>query len=300
MNTIPILLDTDIGSDIDDAVALAYLLRQPRCELLGVTTVSGEPAKRASLADAICQAAGRTDIPIHVGAGTPLLVAQRQPHAPQVEALAGGRWPHRVFGAANTAVDFLRRTIRARPGEITLLAIGPLTNIALLFALDPDIPDLLKEIVIMGGLFSCLWERGWGPAEWNIACDPHAAAMVFASPVTQLTAVGLDVTTRCALPAAEYRRRFAAAGGPLAPVADMAEVWFKHTEHSTFHDPLAAALIFEPTLCETVAGTVSVELVSPITLGQTLLRPGGDGCHRAAKTVNPDAFFEHYFGVVGG
>ena len=74
MQTIPVLLDTDIGSDIDDAVALAYLLKQPRCDLLGVTTVTGEPTKRAMLADAICQAAGRTDIPIHVGTEAPLLV----------------------------------------------------------------------------------------------------------------------------------------------------------------------------------------------------------------------------------
>lgn len=74
-NALPLLLDTDIGTDIDDAVALAYLLRQPRCELLGITTVTGEADKRAALADAVCRAAGRTDIPIHVGTQMPLLVA---------------------------------------------------------------------------------------------------------------------------------------------------------------------------------------------------------------------------------
>ncbi|MGB9625007.1 MAG: nucleoside hydrolase [Phycisphaerae bacterium] len=79
---IPILLDTDIGSDIDDAVALAYLLRQPQCELLGITTVTGEPEKRARLADAICRAFGRSDVPIFSGAARPILVPQRQPAAP--------------------------------------------------------------------------------------------------------------------------------------------------------------------------------------------------------------------------
>src|SRR5271169_3398115 len=90
---IPILLDTDIGSDIDDAVCLAYLLRQPRCELLGITTVTGEAQKRAMLADAICRAAGRTDIPIHCGAEQPFLIPQQQPQAPQSVILAD--FPHR-------------------------------------------------------------------------------------------------------------------------------------------------------------------------------------------------------------
>src|SRR6184192_2825179 len=90
--TIPVLFDTDIGSDIDDAVALAYLLRQPRCELVGITTVTGQPERRAMLADAICRAEGRGDVPIHSGSPRPLLGEQRQPHVPQAAALE--RWPH--------------------------------------------------------------------------------------------------------------------------------------------------------------------------------------------------------------
>src|SRR5512142_1302999 len=88
-----LILDTDIGSDIDDAVCLAYLLANPNCDLLGITTVTGEPEKRAQLASALCLAAGREDIPIYPGAGQPLLVDQRQVRAEQAEALQ--RWPHR-------------------------------------------------------------------------------------------------------------------------------------------------------------------------------------------------------------
>lgn len=293
MNTVPILLDTDIGSDIDDAVALAYLLRQSRCELLGITTVSGEPEKRAMLADAVCQAAGRSDVPIHVGAAPPLLIAPLQPQAPQAETL-GDRLPHRTFDNVPTAVAFLRETIRARPGEITLLTIGPLTNIALLFALDPQIPSLLKQLVMMGGWF---FDRP--QPEWNIRCDPHAAAMVFAASVPSVTAVGIDVTSRCTLPADECRRRFEAAGGPLATVGAMAEVWFRHASHITFHDPLAAALIFEPGLCGTEPHRVRVELVSPALTGQTLLVGGDSKPHQLAATVDRDEFFSHYFDVAG-
>lgn len=297
MDTIPVLLDTDIGSDIDDAVALAYLLKQPQCELLGITTVTGEPARRASLADAVCQAAGRTDIPIHVGTEPPLLVPQHQPHAPHTEALTE-RWPHRTFGKESTAIEFLRKTIRSRPGEITLLAIGPLTNIALLFALDPEIPSLLKQVVLMGGRFYSHSKEGQ-VLEWNILCDPHAAAMVFSAPVPRLVAVGLDVTEQCTLPAEECRERFSAAGGPLAPVAAMAEVWFRHAPRITFHDPLSAALIFDKSLCTMKPSCIAVELESWRALGQTLHRFNSETKpHQIAATVDASAFFAHYFSVV--
>jgi purine nucleosidase len=300
MNTFPILFDTDIGSDIDDAVALAYLLKQPACELLGITTVSGEPEKRAELASAICHAAGRADVPIHVGAEEPLLIAQRQAQASQHKALSA-QWAHKTFESKeNTAIEFMRRTIRSRPGEVTLLAVGPLTNIALLFAIDPEIPGLLKQMVLMGGRFFSKSARG-AVTEWNIICDPHAAAKVFQTPLPRLAAVGLDVTEQCRMPADECRRRFAESGGPLLPTAAMAEVWFRHTAEVTFHDPLAAALIFEEDLCEMEPYQVQVDLVNPHTLGHTyqIQNPDDDPQHEAAFAVDSDAFFEHYFSVVG-
>src|SRR5688572_28764132 len=111
-----VLLDTDIGSDIDDAVCLAYLLAQPDCELLGITTVSGEPIQRAMIASAVCTLAGQ-QIPIYPGAADPLLVPQRQTRAQQASAL--GRWPHELEFPRGQAIEFLRQTIRAHPGEVT-------------------------------------------------------------------------------------------------------------------------------------------------------------------------------------
>ena len=90
---IPVLLDTDIGSDIDDAICLSYLLRQPRCELLGITTVSGKPQERAALAEAVCRAAGHKDVPIHSGVAQGLNMGIVQPECPQSEVLA--RFEHR-------------------------------------------------------------------------------------------------------------------------------------------------------------------------------------------------------------
>ena len=130
-----ILLDTDIGSDIDDAVCLAYLLSQPKCELLGITTVSGETEKRAMLASALCRAAGKS-VPIYPGVEHPLLSAQKQPECPQAAAL--GRWPHDTdFREGRSRSNSCAETIHQYPGEITLLAIGPLTNVALLFSRRP-------------------------------------------------------------------------------------------------------------------------------------------------------------------
>ncbi len=290
--TIPILLDTDIGSDIDDAVCLAYLLRQPRCELLGITTVTGEAKKRAMLADAICRAAGRTDIPIHCGAEQPFLIPQQQPLAPQSEILA--HFPHRNEFAANTAVEFLRQTIRSRPGEITLLTIGPLTNIGLLFALDPEIAGMLKGLVLMSGIFTA---GGPGAREWNTMGDPHASAIVYRTPVTPHISIGLDVTLRCRMDAQECRQRLH--GGPLDVVAKMAEVWFRGVDLITFHDPLAAAVIFQPDLCRYQDGYAGIELASPFIAGMALWNPTAEPKpHRIAVEVDVERFFAHYFSVV--
>lgn len=297
--TISLLLDTDIGSDIDDAVALAYLLAQLRCEMLGITTVSGEPHRRAALARAVCLAAGRGDVPVHVGLESPLLVPPLQPRAPQAEVLPAEALTE--FENRPTAVDFLRETIRARPGEITLLAIGPLTNLGVLFALDPELPTLLKQLVLMGGAY---WTRdteytGATGAEWNMRCDPHAAALVFRAPVPVVKAVGLDVTTPCHLPSAEVRQKFASAGLALKLVSEMAEVWFRDRPEITFHDPLAAALIFEPQLCQWQKQHIGIDTDSPRAQGQTYFDDSAEGGpHEVAETVDAEAFFQHYFNIV--
>lgn len=197
-----VLLDTDIGSDIDDAVCLAYLLRQPRCELLGVTTVSGPVKQRAALASAVCRAAGRGEVPVRAGQSNGILIDEVQPRCPQDAVLP--RFDHAAAESfeSNAAVGFLREQIRARPDEITLLAIGPMTNLALLFTLDPEIPRLLKRLVLMCGSFTTR-TPGVKPVEWNAKCDPIATAAVYRAPAKPHRSIGLDVTVRCRMPAPE-------------------------------------------------------------------------------------------------
>src|SRR5271156_3879289 len=112
-----VLLDTDIGSDIDDAVCLAYLLANPACDLLGITTVTGDTVQRASMASVLCKIAGKR-VPIHPGRRHPFLIAEQQPNVPQAAALS--RWDHDTTFSEGEAVEFLRQTIRANPGEVVL------------------------------------------------------------------------------------------------------------------------------------------------------------------------------------
>ncbi len=286
-----ILLDTDIGTDIDDAVCLAYLLSQPACDLIGITTVTGEPEKRAMIASAICRAAGK-EVPIYPGVEQPLLVPQYQPEARQAVAL--DRWPHDTAFPRGQAIDFMRRTIRAHPGEITLLTVGPLTNIGLLFAVDPEIPRLLKGLVMMCGLFSNR-VAGVGPREWNAYGDPHATAIVYGAPVALHRSLGIDITAQVYMPAAEVRERFRAP--ILQPVLDFAAVWFDEWPGISFHDPLAAVTIFNEDVCRFAQGTVDVELSGNKVAGMTHWTPG-EPRHEVAVAVDPARFFEHFFSAV--
>jgi inosine-uridine nucleoside N-ribohydrolase len=287
-----ILLDTDIGSDIDDAVCLAYLLANPACELVGITTVTGEAARRAMLASVLCRAAGR-DVPIFPGADNPILVPQKQTKAPQAAALA--RWDHQTAFPSGEAVPFLRETIRREPGEIILLTIGPLTNVGMLFAADPEIPSLLKGLVMMCGAF--LDQPGKvRPGEWNASGDPHATALVYRAAVRVHRSVGLDVTLRVRLGAEETRKRF---DHPLLrPVLDMAEVWFRSRPEVVFHDPLAAVSVFDDSVCRFRKGTVRAGVGTESEFGRTdWTEDPVNGPHEIATDVNAGLFFERYFSV---
>ncbi|GAH00366.1 unnamed protein product, partial [marine sediment metagenome] len=237
--SIKVILDTDIGSDIDDAFCLAYLLAQPKCELLGITTVTGEADKRAMLASVLCKVAGKR-IPIFPGSEEPLLLPQKQKHAPQAAALP--KWNHDKEFPRGQAIEFLRQTIHQYPGEIVLLTIGPLTNIGLLFRVNPEIPSLLKGLVMMCGVFTNRL-AGVGPLEWNAIGDPHATAIVYQAATSIHRSIGLDVTCQVTMNSKQVREKLHS--DLQQPVLDFAEVWFRQRDIITFHDPLAATTIFD-------------------------------------------------------
>jgi inosine-uridine nucleoside N-ribohydrolase len=166
----------------------------------------------------------------------------------------------------------------------------------MLFSEHPDVADLLAGLVLMGGNFD---ENGpeAGRIEWNVAGDLLASEIVYKTPVRLHRSLGLNVTQKVMMSADEVREKFTA---PLMrSVLDMAEIWFAgFYPFITFHDPLAAATIFEPDLCTYQQGTVRLDRDD--NPGKTLWQPEGSGSqHQVAMTVDVDRYFQHFFEIVG-
>lgn len=287
-----ILLDTDIGSDIDDAVALAYLLSEPRCELLGVTTVTGSVHQRSALVRHLLSAAGRS-VPVISGYELPLVIEQRQKEAPQAAKLAD--LPADRSNDPEVAMEFLRDTILANKGEVTLLAVGPFTNVARLIEKDPEVLSHLRELVIMGGKYSD-YPTPWGPTEWNAIVDPHATDQLFRDVNCPIRAFGLDITWQLGMTPEQVASRFS--GYPLLDIVlDWSEVWFAERDMLHFHDPLAALAVFYPEVCGYAAGKVTVDLSPGPRQGVTHFEKSAGSKTRVATSVNADLFFQQFFGV---
>jgi inosine-uridine nucleoside N-ribohydrolase len=260
---IPIILDTDIGDDIDDALALALALQSPELDVRAVTTVIDDTETRTRLAWKELGLYGRHDVPVATGASEPLLDPVRTTRARQFEVLTEA---DTVPAAAHRrAADLIIDTLMASPQPITLVPIGPLTNIALALKGEPRIKPKIARIVLMGGAFHMLQQ------EYNIWRDRVAAEIVFSSGVP-ITAVGLDVTTRCKLEGADLARLRAADNPASRFLVKLIELWQNgHAgQYPTLHDPLAVAVAFQPNLVETQLGRVQVETSCCVTNGMTM------------------------------
>lgn len=292
MNNHKIWLDTDIGSDIDDALALAFLLQRSDCDLLGVSTVTEIDAQRAQLASILCRVAGK-NVPIYPGARDSLIIETPQQTVPQAVALSRHDHQTQFPAPAFAAIEAMRAAIHAHPGQVTLLCIGPLTNIALLFALDPQIPGLLKQLVLMCGHFM----PPGANCEWNALNDPHATSIVYAAPVKTHISIGIDVTQQLTMERREFEEKMRNSRYG-APIISMAGAWFEQSEVITFHDPLAAATIFEPQLCHYQSGHIEIEIANSKCLGFTHWNEGKSRNHQIATAVDGDRFFQLYFQTI--
>jgi purine nucleosidase len=289
-----IWLDTDIGSDIDDALTLSYLLARPDVDLLGISTVTVSAVQRAKLAAAICRDLHQPNLRVFAGADRPLLCPPRQTEYPQTEAVDAATAGDLEQQVATTGahVEAMYRAALRWKGEVHLLAIGPLTNLALLVRMHPDVADLLAGVTIMAG-------RYYGPAlaEWNVWCDPHAAAIVFDS-FKDVRAVGLDVTLKTTRPAQEIWKIFQPAGPTLARAIEIFIRKQKH-ERICLHDPLAAACLLDQRILQFERGTVQVETTGAAAEGVTVFRPAEDGPHLVAKEVDLARFCAAYEQALG-
>ncbi len=244
-----IILDTDPG--VDDAMAILLATRSPELKIEAVTPVAGNVPLDFTLPNALklLELAGRTDIPVAAGASAPLvrtLVTAKAVHGNN--GLGGVELPPpKTAPVKETASELIRRLVRENPGEITIVAVGPLTNVAAALRSDPELARMIKSIVIMGGSIS----RGniTPAAEFNFYVDPEAARIVFdcGAPINM---VGLDVT-RKALVREEHLQQLEAA---KTPVCDFAAKVLRATMarwgkgRVQMHDPLTVASLIDPNI----------------------------------------------------
>ncbi len=294
-----IILDTDIGDDIDDALALGLILASPELELLGVTTVFINTIARARQARTVLQIAGRRDVPVAAGCGAAFSPRLALPFDPRQRYLEG-ELPNQDASCLpesdlppldqRHAVDFLIDTLMAGNGDIIPVTIGAMTNLAMAMVKEPRIIARIPKIVSMAAAFD------QQISEWNIRCDPVAAAIVMSSGAP-LDIIGLDVTMKV-----QFRREHIAALNacprPLAQkLAQSVELWARHCEWAEsearglpiMHDPLAVATLLQPDLVSWRRGTASVELQGQKTYGFTLFEEGSAGQHRYAYAVDSEA-----------
>lgn len=249
MEKIKIIFDTDIGDDIDDAFALALALNSPELEILGITTVYKNVSLRAKIAKNIVRLSG-ADIKVYEGEdlpySEPIKLFDFEKCGTDGRPVIAHYMPEmsEEIIEKTPAVEYILNTIAEHPGEVVLLALGPLTNVARAIERDPGTFSKIKALHIMGGsLFDAR-------CEWNFRCDPEAAAIVFDTDVKKML-YGLDVTCECKMSPDDIAYFLGLKAPKNIVLSRMLGVWMSNagTNIPTMHDPLATACLFNE-LCE--------------------------------------------------
>jgi inosine-uridine nucleoside N-ribohydrolase len=270
-----VVIDTDPG--VDDALALLLAMRSPELKIEAITPVAGNVPLDLTLPNALrlVEIAGRSDIPVAAGARAPLmrrLVTATYAHGEN--GLGGAVFPEpTIKPVAIPAAEMIREIVRKYPGEVTLITIGPLTNIAIALNSDPELATMIRGLVMMGGSLS--GGNITPAAEFNVYVDPEAARIVFQSGIP-VTMVGLDVTRKTSL-TDEHVRTLEAAQNPISQAA--AKIGRNAINHNrergylagpNMHDSLAVAGFLDPSILKFQDYYVDVETMGELTAGETL------------------------------
>lgn len=302
--TVPLIVDVDTG--IDDSLALLYLMASPEAELLGITCTAGNVTARQVATNNLAwlELCGYADVEVALGAEVPViqpLMTTEETHGPQGIGYAELPAPTRALSSRHATQVWIDNA-RRRPGEITGLVTGPLTNLALAVKLEPELPRLLKRIVVMGGAFNHPGNTN-PTTEWNVAVDPDAAKIVFDAfsglPEGRRPVIcALDVTERIEMRPHHIAALAEASGSTPAEIIDPDDPPGRRSQASNrvvrhlsdavrfymefhrlydqgflahMHDPFAAAVALDPALATTRRATVDVELAGTLTRGQTVV-----------------------------
>jgi len=283
-----IIIDTDIGDDVDDAFALALAVKSPELQVLGVTTTFGDTEARAKIVDRFLGEVGRGEIPVLAGKATPVKSSMSQRKY--------GEGGHFAKASHGDAVEFLLEQIRKYPGEITLIAIGPLMNVGAVIDKDAATFRKLKRVVLMGGSV----RRGYGDLgytppvapipEWNILNDVASAQKLFASGVP-LFVMPLDSTQ---LKMDEVKRAFLFGQGTAVTdqLTVLYHLWGQETP--TLFDPMTIAFVLRPELCPVTGLHIRVD-----EKGFTREEPGAVNA-QVCLDSNAEDFFRFYLKRVAG
>jgi inosine-uridine nucleoside N-ribohydrolase len=298
--SVPILIDCDPGHD--DAIALLLAVASPEVELLGVTTVCGNQTVEKTTANAIrvLEFVGRGDVPVAAGADRPLvreLFVAAYVHGES--GLDGPALPPPQKAPEDEhAVDFLAARILGAPEPPTLVAVGPLTNVALLLAHYPEVTEHVRRVVVMGGAIA---EGNVTPAaEFNVWADPEAARRLFGSEL-DVTMIGLDVTHKALLtPAHGARLRETGKAGTLvAGLLEFFTVFHRETygfPGSPIHDAVAVAQVIRAGIVETLERHVEIETGSELCRGRTVVdlwrRTGNEPNAKVGVDIDAEAFLD--------
>ncbi len=246
-----IILDTDIGTDVDDVMAVALAVVSPELKVEGITTVYGDVDLRARMVCKVLQLLGRTDIPVMKGSEH-VLLRNREIWwlGHEGEGLLTKDDCNLTYDSRH-AVDFIIKTVMDNPGEITLIGIGPFTNFAIALAREPRLAHEVKQIIVMGGS-ARLGANGieLEYSDHNVSRDPESAALLFRSGAP-IVMCGYDVT-RQILVGEEQIGQLEQSGSELnLAMARMMRIWFQYWKHdyTAMNDPLCVGLAFDPTFC---------------------------------------------------
>lgn len=285
-----VIIDTDIGDDIDDAFAIALALSSPHVQVLGITTAYGDTALRARLVEHFLTATGHTSVPVYAGPATAdsNIFSQRR----YAEQFPARNWPD--------GVSFILDQIRRNPGQITLICIAPLSNIGAIIERDPATFRKLRRVVMMGGSIyrgyddlGYLPNRGPSP-EYNILMDVPAAKQLFTSgvPIDMMpldsTQLKLDEVLRATL--------FSQGTPATNNLALLYDQWTAATDHPTptLFDAMAVTYALNPSLCPTTPLHIQVD-----DKGYTRIAPGAPNANVCLRS-DSDRFFHFYFHTLLG
>ncbi len=243
-----LILDTDIGTDVDDAWALALCLASPEIDLLGVTLVYADLQTRARIALKMLKLAGRRQVPVYKGISEPISEGLTL-YWPGHEGTDTDFSDIEGLSAQDGAVDFILETVKSYPGEVVVAPVGPLTNIAAAIRRDPETMGKVKRLAIMGSTYAGDG-RDHAGVEHNINCDPVAAKIVYESGIPA-TSVGLNVTGKVVIRRSDLEPiKLTPFGAYLAAMTEqLYGIWGR--DQAYMHDPLAAATVIDPTLVTT-------------------------------------------------